>query len=233
MDTLEIRIESNSSSDVVYSINFSKATGKNAADIGYLGIKAGQFEKVSAVIFDMDVGSVITGSKGNDTIRGYGKSGMISGGSGNDNLTAYGDTSENTTNVLIANGGSGDDTLSGDGNVTLIGGKGADQFALDQYSSCTIADFSGKDLLLIDAYSFRFYDPILNKFVPLAFDMANLLVVGADPKATSTLAQFLYDTDDGKLYYDRDGVGTDYELDLVATLANKAALKASDFVFSF
>jgi len=65
----------------------------------------------------------------------------------------------------------------------------------------------------------------------VAFDVTNPLVAGADPKATSTLAQFLYDTDDGKLYYDRDGVGAAYDLDLVMTLANKATLKASDFVF--
>lgn len=231
MDTLEIWIRSSSSSDVVYAINFSKVTGKSAADIGYLGIKAGQFEKVSATIEDMDVGSVITGSKGNDAIRGYGKSGVISGGSGNDNLSAYGYNADNPANGMIVNGGSGDDILRGSGDVTLFGGKGDDRFVLDDGEECTIADFSGKDFFLIQTNSFTRYDTILKKDVPLAFDQTNLLVVGADPKATSTLAQFLYDTDDGKLYYDRDGVGTEYDLDLVTTLANKAALKASDFIF--
>jgi len=232
VDTLEIRFESNSSTYIVYSLNFSKVTGKSAADIGYLGIKAGQFEKVSATILDMDVGSVITGSKGSDSISGYGKSGMINGGSGNDNIYASGSNDENPANGIIVNGGAGDDRLSGNGDVTLVGGSGSDRFALDQNRDCTIADFSGKDdIFVIGASSFRSWDPILNKYVPLAFDQTNLLVVGADPKATSTLAQFLYDTDDGKLYYDRDGTGTEYDLDLIATLANKAALKASDFVF--
>ncbi len=230
VDTLNL-IASNSSGNIVYSINLSKVTGKSAADIGYLGIKAGQFEKVSATIFNMDVGSVITGSKGNDSISGRGKSGMINGGSGNDTLRASGSNSENPANGFVVNGGAGDDRLSGSGDVTLIGGKGDDQFVLDEDEQCTIADFSGKDLFLIRANSFTRNDPVLNKDVPLAFDQSNLLVVGADPKPTSTLAQFLYDTDDGKLYYDRDGVGVGYDLDLVATLANKAALKASDFVF--
>jgi Ca2+-binding RTX toxin-like protein len=230
VDTLNL-IASNSSGNIVYSINLSKVTGKSAADIGYLGIKAGQFEKVSATIFNMDVGSVITGSKGNDTISGYGKSGMISGGSGNDTLRAFESNSDNPANGFVVNGGAGDDRLSGSGDVTLIGGKGDDQFVLDEDEQCTIADFSGKDLFLIRANSFTRNDPVLNKDVPLAFDQTNLLVSGSDPKATSTLAQFLYDTDDGKLYYDGDGVGSEYDLDLVMTLANKIALKASDFIF--
>ena len=45
------------------------------------------------------------------------------------------------------------------------------------------------------------------------------------------MAQFLYDTDDGKLYFDRDGVGVEYDLDLVMTLTNKAAISASNFLF--
>ncbi|WP_052003175.1 calcium-binding protein [Microvirga sp. BSC39] len=232
VDTLEISIRSSSSSNVVYAINFSKVTGKSAADIGHLGIKAGQFEKVSATIENMDVGSVITGSKGNDTLRCSGKSGIVNGGSGNDKLSAYGSNFNNPANGIVVNGGAGDDRLVGFGDVTLVGGKGDDRFLLREGSESTIADFSGKDFFIIDADSFdEQYDPILKKDVPLAFDQANLLVVGADPKATSTLAQFLYDTDDGKLYYDRNGIGTEYDLSLVTTLANKAAIKASDFIF--
>ncbi|MBF9196623.1 calcium-binding protein [Microvirga terrestris] len=232
MDTLVLQAFGGDTEYTVYSLNFSKVTGKSAAKIGYLDIKAGQFEKVDADIYDMDVGSIITGSKGHDSISGYGRSGMINGGSGNDSLYAYGFNSENPANGIAVNGGAGDDMLSGRGDVTLIGGKGDDQFALNQYSDCNIADFTGKDdFFVINANSFTRQDPILKKEVPLVFDRANLLLVGADPKATSALAQFLYDTDDGKLYYDRDGIGTESDLDLVMTLANKAALKASDFIF--
>jgi hypothetical protein len=41
----------------------------------------------------------------------------------------------------------------------------------------------------------------------------------------------LYETDDGKTYFDADGTGLNFDPHLVTTLANKAALKASDFVF--
>lgn len=230
VDTLDIQVESTSTSYVVYSINFSKITGKSAANIGCLGIKAGQFEKVSAFISDIDVGSVITGSKGNDTISGYGKSGLINGGSGNDTLYAAGYNSENHANGIVVNGGAGDDSLSGNGDVTLVGGRGDDQFILDQFKSATIADFSGKDYFLFHLQDFEYYDYNQKQYVTPTFDLKNLLVIGSDPKATSTLPQFLYDTDDGKLYFDADGIGENYDPDLVTTLANKAALNASDFV---
>lgn len=229
VDTLSLEIYGGSASSdyTVFSLDFSKATGKKAADIGYQGIKAGQFEKVSLNIYNMDAGSVITGSKGNDSIYGDGKAGVINGGSGDDSLWAYGDDPDNG---IIVNGGKGDDILRGSGNVTLVGGAGDDQFTLSHSPKCTIADFSGKDYFLLRASSYQYYDGGLDKYIPPTFDLNNLLVVGTDPKPATTLAQFFYDTDDGKLYFDADGTGSRFDLDLMATLANKAALKASDFV---
>jgi Ca2+-binding RTX toxin-like protein len=233
MDTLDIRIEDGSSPSpyIVYSLDFSKVTGKKAVDIGYKGIKAGQFEKVQASVSDMDVGSVVTGSKGDDSISGYGKSGVINGGAGDDTLWASGYNADNPANGIVVIGGAGDDKLSGDGDVTLVGGKGDDQFILTPSAQNTIADFSGKDYFLVHASRFQHYDYDLKKYVTPTFDMNNLLVVGTDPKPATGLPQFFYDTDDGKLYYDADGTGLNYDLQLLTTLANKAALKASDFVF--
>jgi Ca2+-binding RTX toxin-like protein len=179
----------------------------------------------------MDVGSVIKGSKGNDEIQVGGKSGVVNGGAGDDKLSAssYGDNS--LVDGIVVNGGSGDDKLSGSGNVTLVGGKGDDQFLLEESSSCTIADFSGKDYFLVHVEDLYYFDFNLGRSVSAVFDAKSFLVVGTDPKATTNSAQILYDTDDGKLYYDLDGAGLNYDLELVATLANKAALKASSFVF--
>ncbi|WP_404291735.1 calcium-binding protein [Microvirga sp. RSM25] len=231
IDTLSLSLYSrNSSLSVKYSLNFSSITGKKAVDIGYGNVKAGQFEKVSASVSDMDVGSFVTGSKGSDTINAEGKSGMINGGAGNDTLSANGYNSDNPANGIIVDGGAGDDKLSGDGHVTLVGGAGEDQFSLSRGSDCTIADFSGKDYFLIRATSFRYYDFDLDKYVIPTFDRANPFVAGTDPKPATALAQFLYDTDDGKIYFDADGTGLNFDPYLVATLANKAALKASDFV---
>jgi Ca2+-binding RTX toxin-like protein len=230
VDTLNVWISATTTEYAVFSINFAKVTGSRAADIGYGGIKAGQFEKVSANIYDMDVGSVVTGSKGNDTLYGSGKSGMINGGAGNDTLRASGFNPDNPANGIVVNGGAGNDRLRGDDHVTLIGGKGDDQFTLVRGAESTIADFSGKDFFLVDAESFRYYDSNQLKYVAPTFDPASPLVIGTDPKATSALAQILYDTDDGKLYIDIDGVGTKFDLELVTTLANKAAIKATDFI---
>jgi Ca2+-binding RTX toxin-like protein len=167
------------------------------------------------------------GSLGNDTLSGYGKSGVINGGAGDDSLSASAYNANNPANGIVLNGGAGDDKLSGFGNVTLVGGKGDDQFILEQYAKSTIADFSGKDYFLVRASNFQHYDYNLNKYVATTFDMNNPLVVGTDPKPATALAQFFYDTDDGKLYFDADGTGLDYDLQLLTTLANKAA----DFVF--
>jgi Ca2+-binding RTX toxin-like protein len=232
VDTLSVMVPGTSSAHTIYTLNFSKITGKKAADIGYLGIKAGQFEKVSATVYKMDVGSVITGSKGNDTLSGNGKSGMINGGAGDDILSASAHNADNPANGVVLNGGAGDDKLSGDGHVTLVGGTGKDQFILSPYLESTIADFSGKeDYFLVRVANFQFYDVDLHRYVTTTFDMNNPLVVGADPKPASTLAQFLYDTDDGKLYYDADGTGLNHGLQPMATLANKTVLNASYFVF--
>ena len=40
-------------------------------------------------------------------------------------------------------------------------------------------------------------------------DRFNPLVIGSNPVANSTKAQFLYDVDDGRLLFDNDGIGTD------------------------
>jgi Ca2+-binding RTX toxin-like protein len=233
-DTLKFEAFGTSSAYTAYALNFSKITGTKAADIGYLGIKAGQFEKVSASVYQMDVGSVVTGSKGHDTLHGSGKSGAINGGAGDDNLSASGYNADNPAGGIVLNGGAGDDKLSGDGHVTLVGGTGKDQFILWSNTDNTISDFSGReDYFLIQDANFRYYDSTLKKNVLPTFDLINPVVIGTDPKPATTLAQFFYDTDDGKLYYDGDGIGSNFDLQVVTTLANKAALKASDFVFVF
>jgi Ca2+-binding RTX toxin-like protein len=231
VDTLSFSFQANWNGFIKYTLDFSNITGKKAADIGYAGIKAGQFEKVTASVYDMDVGSVVKGSKGNDAIDVSGKSGVLNGGAGDDQLSASSYDGGSLADGIVVNGGSGDDKLIGFGNVTLVGGKGADQFVLNEFSSCTIADFSGKDYFLVQVDDFLHFDSNLGTYVPPVFDPKSFLVVGTDPKATTNSAQFVYDTDDGKLYYDLDGTGLNYDLELVAALANKAALKASSFVF--
>jgi Ca2+-binding RTX toxin-like protein len=210
--------------DVRYTIDLSGITGKRAADIGYGGAKAGQFEKASVSIFDAASGSSVTGSKGDDAITVYGASGAINGGAGNDWITVAGFGSNDATPLYFTvDGGAGNDRIMSFGPNTVSGGAGADLFVVRyNWSSegSTVVDFAAKDRILLDS-------------VPTgrAVDMANLLVVGSNPVATSTQAQFLYDTDDGRLFLDVDGTGAEVA-GHVLTLANKAALTAASFLIN-
>jgi Ca2+-binding RTX toxin-like protein len=233
IDTLKLAMNYTSVA-TKYNLDFSKVTGKKAADFGLGGAKAGQFEKVDATLYGVDTGTVVKGSKGADSITVNGKSAAVDGGAGNDHLSGSSfasDSGGNPVGGVTLSGGAGDDYLSGSGHVTLTGGAGSDQFVLSPDSDMTVADLTAKDFLVVTSDLFERYDSTLMKYVTPAFDRTNLVVSGADPKANSALAQFLYDTDDGKLYYDADGTGLKSHAELVATLANKVALTAASFLF--
>jgi Ca2+-binding RTX toxin-like protein len=207
---------------IKYTINLSGITGNRAADIGLDGARAGQFEKASVTIYDAASGTSVTGSKGDDVIMVYGKSGTVQGGAGNDRITVGGSGSADATPLYFTvDGGSGSDHITSHGPNTVAGGAGSDIFVVRTAGlsdGSTILDFTSADRLLVD---FLTTDKTL--------DMANLLVVGSDPVATSALGQFLYDTDDGRLFLDEDGTGTG-DAAHVWTLANKAALTAKNFI---
>lgn len=188
-DRLEISYYGFTDTEVAYHIDLSKITGKGAASIGHLDIKAGQFERAEVDLFGVLAGSSVVGSKGGDDISVMLASGAVTvhGGSGNDTLSV---TTRGAGGSTV-DGGSGDDKIySNHSSDMLTGGKGSDLFVLSFGAKTdTITDFGGKDLLLIrDGYGFN------------NADTASLLVIGADPKATSAKGQFLYDTDDGKPY---------------------------------
>ncbi len=58
---------------------------------------------------------------------------------------------------------------------------------------------------------------------------STVLVSGSAPVAATAAAAFLYDTDDGKLFYDADGNGGG-AAELLATLIGNPALAATDIV---
>ncbi|MGO4839949.1 hypothetical protein AB4144_47655, partial [Rhizobiaceae sp. 2RAB30] len=57
----------------------------------------------------------------------------------------------------------------------------------------------------------------------------------ADPRASGTGPQLLFETDNGRLWFDRDGAGGVHEAQLIVTLAGDnghvPALALSDFLF--
>jgi len=138
------------------------------------------------------------GGEGND---------QLFGGAGNDNLLA-----EN-----------GDDLLSGgDGFDLLSGGNGADAFSFQSTTEGAdeITDFiGGLDTIQVSASGFG---------GGLVAGGTVSLVSGTDPTASAATGQFLFDTDDGRLFWDADGTGGGAAV-LIATLSNVPSLGASDF----
>jgi len=160
-----------------------------------------------------------------------------------ENLTLTGTASINGTGNVLANmlrgndasntlsGGSGADTLAGGlGNDTLTGGADADRLVFDTAPGSsnvdTITDFSaGADKLQLDhlVFSGLGTGPGLS---------ATMLVAGP----SLTLAQdaddhLIYNTSNGALYYDADGVGGDAAIQ-IATLTGIPTLMATDFLIS-
>jgi Ca2+-binding RTX toxin-like protein len=150
----------------------------------------------------------VVGLDRDDDIRGGATNDQLSGMDGGDYLEGRG----------------GNDVIrGGDGADMLIGGAGLDRFVFgaDSVGSADlIVDFvRGSDKLQIEREGFG-----------LAANYTISLVLGADPKPTAGVAQFLFETDARRLWFDADGNGADSESVLVATLQGVGTLAASDFV---
>lgn len=144
-----------------------------------------------------------------------------------ENLVLTGSAAINGTGNELANtitGNSGANILTGGlGRDTMTGAAGADTFAFTNTSSGrdTITDFSiVDDLLSISAAGFG---------GGLIEGGAVILRANSAPVAIGAGGQFLYDTDDGRLFYDADGAGGAASVRF-ATLTNLAAITAADFV---
>lgn len=145
------------------------------------------------------------GSYNDDEMSGDKKGNHLSGGYGDD----------------ILNGRAGNDTLiGGEGDDWLTGGAGADRFVFDYASRGNdgdiITDFTrGSDKLVID---FSAYGITEIK-----------LLTGANPTAKGTTGIFLFETDNGRLWFDADGAGDYAEAEFIALLEDVKTLKVSDF----
>jgi Ca2+-binding RTX toxin-like protein len=143
-------------------------------------------------------------------------------------LTGGGATSGTGNAVInVISGGSGANTLDGDGGRdTLTGAGGADAFvystAIAGTNADTVADFSRTQGDHIDL------DSAIFTALPLGALAGSQFVKGAG--ATAALDgddRLIYNTTDGKLYYDADGAGGS-AAKLIFTLAGHPALAAGD-----
>ncbi len=159
----------------------------------------------------------LSGDAGNDVLNGEGGDDTLSGGDGVDNFDGgAGDD--------MLDGGAGDDFLAGGSGLDgLTGGSGSDLFYLAAPDSGAdeIADFApGSDKLLVSANGFG---------GGLTPEGSVSLVSDSNPSASAAGGQFLFDTDDGRLLWDADGIGSGAAV-LVATLTSHSSLAASDFI---
>jgi len=156
---------------------------------------------------------------GNDLVSGVGGNDVLDGGDGNDWLR----------------GGAGDDTLlggmgadslvGGGGDDVMTGRGGSDVFVFNkrQDGVDTITDFNAAfDLISVDASGFG------GGLVAGALATANF-VANAAGVVTGAAAQFVYDTDSGALFWDRDGSGAATAVQ-IALLNGAPTLEATDFV---
>jgi Ca2+-binding RTX toxin-like protein len=155
-------------------------------------------------------GAAGTGNALNNTIVGNNGTNTLSGAAGNDAL----------------NGNAGNDTLIGGlGIDTLFGGAGNDFFVLNAPLSIanrdTVADFSAPaDTVLLE-------NLVMTALGATGALNANLFFAGAT--AHDADDRIIYDNATGALLYDANGMAAG-GVTHIATLTNKPALTASDFV---
>jgi YD repeat-containing protein len=164
------------------------------------------------VLRSNNLSSTLYGLAGNDTMYGGAGNDLLDGGAGND--------------ILI--GGDGNDTLVGGfGNDELSGNAGNDVFKLNgpNQGIARITDFRvGEDRLLISASSFG------GGLASGATITADMLVAGLGISSTATANQrFAYNTSTGALFFDADGNQGAFGAVQIATLTNKAVLRADSF----
>ncbi|MCU0733289.1 MAG: hypothetical protein MUE84_17140, partial [Hyphomonas sp.] len=125
--------------------------------------------------------------------------------------SAHADELIGNSGANFLDGGAGDDTLTGGvGADTLTGGAGADEFfytSPDDLGDLIIGFNPGEDEFVVLAAS----------FAGLPEPGATYFIADVNPVATDPENWFLYDTDSGELFYDRDGSGLTFDPLLLAT----------------
>ena len=231
----------------VYS-GFENLTGSNGKDVLAGDAQANIIKGLDGtdVIFGSVGADILDGGKGKDTLSYAGSSSGVavnlatntaSGGDASgdvifsfENLAGsnHGDSLTGTNFRNVMNGAGGADRIDGGGKIdTLTGGADADTFVLSSLYADRdiITDFGfGADVLEINAASFAggafLVAGALNPFL-FRINTTGLAGDGDD--------RFIYDSDDGKLYYDQNGTGLGGSR-LIATFTNLAVLDAGDFI---
>ncbi|SPA18501.1 Calcium-binding protein [Cupriavidus taiwanensis] len=213
------------------TITATDTTGMTTTSTGSQLVSAGVLTNLlgasqpSAIIEGDATGNTLTGSADNDRLYGYDGNDTINAGAGND----------------LVRGGAGDDTLNGEGgndviiggagNDTMSGGAGTDVFLWEARTNDgtggngadVITDFTvgtapgqaGNDVLDVSA--------LLVGYAADANGPAHYQNGVATIDAGDNIGQYLSATQQGAdtvITIDRDGAGTDYSAQTLATLTN-------------
>ena len=172
-----------------------------------------------------------TGNALNNTIKGNAANNTFNGGDGDDTIDgAAGD------DVLL--GGNGNDVLlGGSGNDSLTGGGGSDRFLYNTNTAFTtatvgvdtITDFiSGTDKFILDKTTFTAISSAVGTGFSLPSEFA---LVGSDTAATTSSADIIYNSANGKLFYNTDGAASGFGAGgQFAVISGFPTISASDFI---
>jgi Ca2+-binding RTX toxin-like protein len=183
-------------------------------------------------LFGFDGSDFLDGGNDNDFIDGGNGNDLIFGGAGNDFIDGGNDDDNifaDAGNDIIL-GGNGNDAISGNaGFDTLTGGAGADSFRFHTPFDGidTITDFSvADDTITVFASSFG---AGLIAGSPLQNFQFSL---GSSTTTVSTSVRFVYDANNGGLFFDPNG-GTNGDRIQLATLSPQLLFSAADIFVAF
>jgi len=151
------------------------------------------------------------------TLQGNELGNLIFGGAGNDTLMGH-----DGADTLTGNGGN-DRLIGGAGIDTLFGNAGVDTFVLQNLFADrdTIRDFAAGDKIEVSASLFG------NGLTAGSLN-ANQFTSNATGVATTTDQRFVYNSTNGALYFDADGSNAGARVQ-IATLTGAPGLTAGDF----
>lgn len=181
--------------------------------------RASYSSATAGVIVSLANTAINTGDALGDT---YNSIENLSGSNFNDSL--YGNSAANAIN-----GGAGNDVIKGyAGNDTLTGGSGSDTFnfntALNAATNVdTITDFN------VAADTIQLDDAIFTVLAVGTLAAAGFAANGTGLAGDSS-DRIIYETDTGKLFYDRDGSGVSFDGIQFATVSTGLSLTNADFV---
>jgi Ca2+-binding RTX toxin-like protein len=234
----------------------------NIADVVIEGFAGGDFDSVESSIANYTLGNnvehlrlaeaprVLTGigNNLNNDISGNSLANVLSGAAGADNLWGSGGSD-------ILTGGTGNDRLTGSaGDDLLTGEAGRDRFIFESFRAFKRADMGvdtigrflsraadftpGQDKIELSKATFTTLNSSSSVSGVVGFsDVTEFAVVGTDAAAARSRADIVYNSTNGKLFYNPNGRAIGYDTATVegghfVTLSGTPGLRANDFVLT-